>query len=151
MQHDEFVALATRLERASDTLHAGGSFLQAIARRYYLVFTYARQAAEEHHVTFRRGAARDAERHFTHQALPNVVKALYSGQNSGSVVGGGPGISRAGRLEDEDAYRYVDQLQKDRRFADYGYGTVPEPYSRTTADRHLNWANRIIEDVEALL
>ena len=43
MPHDEFTALTTRLETASDVLRAGGCLLQAIARRYYLVFTVALQ------------------------------------------------------------------------------------------------------------
>ena len=41
------------------------------------------------------------------------------------MLGGGPGITRAGRLSDERAYDYADLLQKDRKFADYGYGTIP--------------------------
>jgi len=90
MPHDEFIALATRLERASDLLRNGGSLLQAVARRYYLVFTYAAQAAEKHGVRFRRGTDVDDARRLTHQALPDIVKALYTGQNVGSVVGGGP-------------------------------------------------------------
>ena len=151
MIHDEFIALAARLERASDTLRAGGSLLQAIARRYYLMFTYALQAAERHHVVFRRGSEADEDRRLSHQALPNIVRALYSSQNSGPVIGGGPGISRSGRLEDHVAYRYADQLQKDRKYADYGYGTVPEPYSATTTDERLAWANRLIEDLKTLL
>lgn len=151
MKHDEFLALTQRLERASDLLRANGSLLQAIARRYYLMFTYALQAAEAHKVTFRRGAEADEDRRLTHQALPNIVRALYTSQNSGPVVGGGPGVVRAGRLTDNVAYRYADQLQKDRKYADYGYGTVPEPYSVTTADERLSWANTLIEDLKTLL
>lgn len=90
MKQDEFIALVTRLERASDLLRNGGSLLQAIARRYYLVFTYATQAAERHGVAFRLGADVNEGRRLTHRALPDVVRALYSGQNFGSVVGGGP-------------------------------------------------------------
>lgn len=90
MKHDEFIALTTRLERASDVLRNGGSLLQSIARRYYLVYTYARQAAEKHGVTFRRGSAVDADRQLTHQALPDVIQALYTGQNCGAVLGSGP-------------------------------------------------------------
>ncbi len=35
--------------------------------------------------------------------------------------------------------------------ADYGYGTVPEPYGLTTADERLAWANRLVEDLRTLL
>ena len=90
MKQDEFIALAERLERASGVLRGGGCLLQAIARRYYLVYTYALHAAEKHGIAFRRGANVDEERRLTHQALPNIVRALYTGQNSGPVVGGGP-------------------------------------------------------------
>jgi hypothetical protein len=64
--------------------------LQAVARRYYLVYAYALHAAEKHGVAFRHGPAIDEERRLTHQALPNVVRALYSGQNIGPLIGGGP-------------------------------------------------------------
>jgi hypothetical protein len=37
MKQAEFTALVDRLEKASTVLYAGGSLLQAIARRYYLV------------------------------------------------------------------------------------------------------------------
>jgi hypothetical protein len=151
MQHDQFTALITRLETASDILRAGGCLLQAIARRYYSVFTVALQAAEEHGVTFRRGAHVDDDRRLTHQALPNIVRALYTSQNSGPVIGGGPGILRPGRLDDNVAYRYADQLQRDRKYADYGYGKVPEPYDVKTADERLSWANHLLADLRTLL
>jgi hypothetical protein len=150
MTDEEFSALAQRLEKAATVLRAGDSRLQAIARRYYLAYSYALQAAEKHGVRFRRGVVA-ADRRLTHQALPNVVRALYTSRNSGPVLGGGPGITRAGRLSDEQAYAYADILQKDRKRADYGYGTVPEPYGVTTADERLAWANRLVEDLRTLL
>jgi hypothetical protein len=67
---------------------AGGSLLQAIARRYYLAYTYALQAAEKHGVSARQGVAA-VDRRLTHQVLPNVVRALYTSRNSGPVLGGG--------------------------------------------------------------
>lgn len=79
MKYDEFTPLITRLERASDILRNGGSLLQAIARRYYLMYTYALQAAEAQGVTFRHGTDRDDDRRPTHQALPNIIRALYTG------------------------------------------------------------------------
>jgi hypothetical protein len=90
MPQDEFNALVARLERASDLLRSGGSLFQAIARRYYLVYAYASQAAEKHGLRFRRGADIDQARNLTHQVLPKIVKSLYSGQNVGPVLGGGP-------------------------------------------------------------
>jgi hypothetical protein len=90
MPNDEFVALVTRLDRASDLLRNGGSLLQAIARRYYLVYAYATQTAEKHALHFRRGVDIDDARRVTHQILPDIVRALYTGQNVGPVVGGGP-------------------------------------------------------------
>ena len=64
--------------------------LQAVARRYYLVYAYATQAAEKHGLSFRRGTNIDEARRITHQVLPQVIRALYSGQNVGPVFGGGP-------------------------------------------------------------
>lgn len=90
MPQDEFVALVTRLERASDLLRNGGSLIQTLARRYYLVYTYATQAAEKHGVSFRRGADTDDTRRVTHQSLPDIVGVLYTGQNAGPILGGGP-------------------------------------------------------------
>ena len=47
--------------------------------------------------------------------------------------------------------RYVNVLQKDRKYADYGHGTVPEPYDVPTADERLTWANLLVEDLRTLL
>lgn len=90
MDQDEFNALVMRLEKASDVLRSAGCFMQAIARRYYMVFAYAMRAAEKHGLTFRRGTDVDENRRLTHQALPDIVRALYSGQSCNAVVGGGP-------------------------------------------------------------
>ncbi len=90
MGQAEFIALTVRLERAADVLRERGCLLQAIARRYYLVYAYAAQAAEKHGIVFRRGPSVDETRRLTHQALPNIVRALYTGQNSGAVLGSGP-------------------------------------------------------------
>lgn len=151
MTSEEFVALAARLETASTVLRHGGCLLQAIARRYYLVYTIACRAAERHGVKFRRGAITEDGWPVSHQSLPDVVRALYTGMNSGPVFGGGPGVVRKGRLTDDAASFYTDLLQKDRKYADYGHGTVPEPYDAAKADRHLEWANHLIEDLQTLL
>jgi hypothetical protein len=147
----ELSALVERLERASQTLEAGGCLTQALARRYYLVYVYAVQAAEKHGVAFRRGAQTDDDRTVSHRSLPNVVQALYTGQNSGPVIGAGPGITRAGRLSDRDAFVYTNVLQKDRIYADYGYSEVPEPYDRKTFDERMGYAERLVEDLRTLL
>ncbi len=102
-------------------------------------------------MTFRRGAEVDDDRRLTHQAFPNIVRALYTSQNSGPVIGGGPGVLRPGRLADNVAYRHADQLQRDRKYADYGYGTIPEPYDVRKADERLSWANHLVEDLRTLL
>jgi hypothetical protein len=94
MSEGEFTAHTERLERASDLLRSRGCLFQAIARRYYLVYAYATQAAEAHGIVFRRGVAADETRRLTHQALPNIVRALYTGQNSGAVLGRGPKAAR---------------------------------------------------------
>ena len=90
MRQDEFVALTTRLRRASDVLRKEGCLLQAISRRYFLVYAYAMQGAEKHGIGFRRGTDLDQNRRPTHNALPAIVEALYTGRNVGSVLGGGP-------------------------------------------------------------
>lgn len=56
-----------------------------------------------------------------------------------------------GRLTDADAMRYVNVLQKDRKYADYGHGKLPEPYDVPTADERLAWANRLIADLRTLV
>jgi hypothetical protein len=54
-------------------------------------------------------------------------------------------------LTDAQALSYVDALQRDRKYADYGHGTVPELYDAGTVDERLAWANRLIEDLKPLL
>jgi hypothetical protein len=54
-------------------------------------------------------------------------------------------------LTEAEAVQYADVLQNDRKRADYGYGTVPEPYGVTLADERLALANRLIEDLATLL
>ncbi|HEV2737804.1 MAG TPA: hypothetical protein VGU66_04405 [Candidatus Elarobacter sp.] len=151
MKEDEFLALTDRLDNGATVLQGGGALLQAIARRYYLVYAYAAQAAEKHGVGFRRGTLANEDRRMSHQVLPDVVLALYAARNSGPVLGGGPGIIRTSRLDDRTAYRYVDLLQKDRKFADYGGVSVREPYDVVTAEERLGWANHLVEDLRSLI
>ena len=61
------------------------------------------------------------------------------------------GVTRTGRLTEAEAVEYAYRLQRDRKRADYGYGTVPEPYGVALADQHIAWANRLIEDLTTLL
>lgn len=49
------------------------------------------------------------------------------------------------------ANQHIFSRHRDRKFADYGYGTVPEPYDVSTADEHLAWANHLVEDLKTLL
>jgi hypothetical protein len=60
-------------------------------------------------------------------------------------------VTRPGRLTDADAVRYVNALQKDRKYADYGLGTVSEPYDAVKLDERLAWADRLVEDLRTLL
>ena len=83
MKQDEFIALADRLDHAANVLQAGSALLQAIARRYYLVNTYAVQGAEKHGVGFRRGSAADEDRRISHQVLPDVILALTRAGTAG--------------------------------------------------------------------
>jgi hypothetical protein len=54
-------------------------------------------------------------------------------------------------LTDAEAVRYANTLQKDRKRADYGYGTTPEPYDVALADQRLALAAGLIEDLRTLL
>jgi hypothetical protein len=63
----------------------------------------------------------------------------------------GLGVTRRGRLTDDEAVKYVNTLQNDRKRADYGYGPVPEPYEPAVVDERLAHADRIIEDLRSLL
>lgn len=54
-------------------------------------------------------------------------------------------------MTDAQAFRYVETLQKDRKRADYGYGTTPEPYHVTVVDERLASAKHLVEDLSTLL
>lgn len=112
MATDEFDALVIRLERASDVLRGADCLLQAVSRRYLMVYAYASQAAEKHGVRFRRGVRIDDERRLTHQALPQFIKALYTGQNYGAVVGGGPRRYSDWAIDRRPSIRLCSRLAK---------------------------------------
>jgi hypothetical protein len=54
-------------------------------------------------------------------------------------------------LTDAEVLRYVNALQKDRKYADYGLGTDSEPYHTAKVDERLAWADRLVEDLKTLL
>ncbi len=148
----QFTALCDRLEAAATALRERGCLLQSIARRYYLVYAIAGRAAEKYGVTIaterRRGARSDR---FTHQSIPDVVYALYTGNKRGNAdPGSTPGIG-SGRLSERQVIRYVNELQKDRKYADYGPTEEREPYGRAETDERLAQANCIIDDLRTLL
>ncbi len=150
---EEYHRQRIRLEKAVSELRAGGSFLQAIARAYYIVHTTAAYAAAKYGVTIlhiRQGREIESDA-FTHNAIPDVVKALYTGNKIGSVSPGStPGIG-SGNLSAADAGQYVSRLQRDRKDADYGPTRLLEPYSEGRAVERLDWANMVVQDLDALL
>ena len=102
-------------------------------------------------VSDKRGSIPDRVPYSRHQALPNIVRALYTGQNRGAVLGSGPRRDSDWRLTDAKALEYVNVLQKDRKYADYGHGTTAEPYGVRIVDERLAWAHRLVEDLSTLL
>jgi hypothetical protein len=71
-----------RQEKAVTDLRAGGSLLHAIARAYYLVYVTASYAATVHGLTanhVRQGKEVVERDDFSHNSIPDVVEALYSG------------------------------------------------------------------------
>jgi hypothetical protein len=142
-----------RLEKAVVELRSAGSLLQAIARAYYVVHATATYAAAKYGVTvahWRHGEEIESD-DFTHNAIPDVVRVLYSGNKSGRVSPGStPGIG-SGRVGDAQAVRYAESLQRDRKDADYGPTEALEPYTEEQADQRLSWANILVEDLRKLL
>lgn len=142
-----------RLEKAVVELRSSGSLLQAIARAYYVVHATATYVAAKYGVTVahRRHGEEVESDDFTHNAIPDVVRVLYSGNKSGKVSPGStPGIG-SGRISDAQAVRYAESLQRDRKDADYGPTEALEPYSEEQADQRLIWANILVEDLRKLL
>jgi hypothetical protein len=142
-----------RLEKAVGELRSAGSLLHAIARAYYVVHATATYAAAKYGVTIahRRHGEEIESDDFTHNAIPDVVRVLYSGNKSGRVSPGStPGIG-SGRVGDAQAVRYAESLQRDRKDADYGPTEALEPYTEEQADQRLTWANILVEDLRKLL
>jgi hypothetical protein len=147
---EQFNALCDRLESAATALRERGCFLQAVARRYYLVYTVATHAAALCGITVtqrrRAGEVIESSR-FSHRAIPDVVHALYTGNRSGSVGPGRHSGIVGARLHEREAARYANRLYIDRLRADYGPTETAEPYDADETDERLRWANLLISDL----
>jgi hypothetical protein len=145
---------------AADSVRKGGSrtsrrgsFLRAIARAYYIVYATAAYAAAKYGVTIlhtRQGREIESDE-FTHNAIADVVKALYTGNKVGNITPGSTPEIGSGNLSARDAAEYVSRLQRDRKDADYGPTKMLEPYSESRAIERLGWANMVAQDLEALI
>jgi hypothetical protein len=150
---DEYERQKRRVEAAITLLRSGGSRFQAIGRAYFLVHLMASYAAAKHGVTVKHEKhGRKVELdHFTHNVMPDVVKALYSGNASGRVTPGStPGIG-AGNLTERQAMRYAELLQRDRKDVDYGPTDELEPYTEHQTDERLRWAAMIADDLRKIV
>lgn len=145
--------LCERLERASIALRERGCLMQAIARRYYVVYTMAGYLSAKYGITpaRRRETERDEADRLFHTELPDVIRALYTGRRSGNV---GPGTHSGvlgAILTENRAVSCAAALRNIRVMADYGYTEQLEPYDADETDAHLVWANQLIEDLRTLL
>lgn len=152
---EEYDRQFERLAKAIAALKSDGCYLHAIARAYYQVHLTASYAA------YKRGARIErSDRHsgttlyqsdYSHNEMPDLVHALYEGQRHGRVIpGSGSGITKT-KMAPSEAARRADQLQRDRKDADYGPTLVAEPYTAPQADERLEWANLLVEDLRRLI
>ncbi len=151
---DQFTALCDRLEAAATALRKQGCFLQAVARRYYLVYTVATRAAAACDITvaYRSHAGVVVQSsQFSHRAIPDVVRVLYTGHMSGSIGPGSHSGIVGARLGDREAVRYANWLYQDRLLADYGPTATAELFDARQADQRLQWANLLVHDLRTLL
>jgi hypothetical protein len=150
----EYGALRQRLETARDTLRAGNSLLQSVARAYYVVYVVSSYAAGRHdvEVTHWRGGKLKTEKNFSHYELVDVVWALYGGTKRGNVShpGSSPGITSA-RYDERQAYRMASALFQARIEANYGPSAFAEPYTAAEVDRLLDAAKYLVQDLERLI
>jgi hypothetical protein len=150
----EFDALRERLAKARDALRQDQQLLQSGARAYYVVYAVASFAAGRHGVkaTHVRGGQRVTDQDFSHNEIPDVVHALYTGGKRGNISepGSSPGIG-SGNYIDYEAYRNTIALYQVRLEADYGPTPVPEPYPATQVDGWMTMANLLTQDLESLL
>jgi hypothetical protein len=151
---DQFTALCNRLEAAATALREQGCLLQAVARRYYLIYTVATRAAELCNVTIAHRTyvgtiVRSSQ--FSHRVMPDVVRTLYTGNTSGSIGSGSHSGIVGARLGDREAVRYANWLYQDRILADYGPTATAELFDPRQADERLQWANLLVHDLRTLL
>ncbi len=150
----EFDALRQRLERARDTLRCDGQLLQSVARAYYVVYVLASFAAGKYGVkaTHARSGEIVIDQDFSHNELPDVVYALYTGGKRGTITdpGGSPGIG-SGNYDDRGAYRNTRTLYLMRLEADYGGKLLVEPYPTAKVDEWLTMAKNLAQDLETIL
>lgn len=150
----EFDALRQRLERARDALRRDRQLLQSGARAYYVVYAVASFAAGRHgvHATHTRSGERVTDQDFSHNELPDVVHALYTGAKRGNITepGSSPGIA-SGNYTHQQAYRNARTLYQMRLEADYGPTRTPEPYAAAQMDGLLVMASGLTQDLERLL
>jgi hypothetical protein len=149
----KFAALCTRLERASTALRERGCLLQSIARRYYVIHATAMHLAAKLGIVppHRRGSDRFADERFSHNELPDVVCVLYTGLRRGGIAPGKHAGIVGAVLREAEAARYVNELQRDRKHADYEHIDTVEPYGTAAADARLRWADDVISDLRLLL
>ena len=88
---------------------------------------------------------------FSHGAIPDVVRALYTGNRSGRIGPGSHSGIVGARLHEREAFRYADRLYLDRLRADYGPTETAELYDADETDERLRWANLLISDLRKLL
>jgi hypothetical protein len=151
LSQDEYERQKQRMESAVRILRDAGARLQAIGRAYFLVHLVASYAAAKHGVTVRGPKPGRKVGHFTHNAIPDVVKVLYTGNGSARVLPGStPGIG-TGNLTEREAARYVDLLQRDRKDVDYGPTDDLEPYTAAQTDERLRWAALLVDDLRTIV
>lgn len=102
--------------------------------------------------THTRNGERVTNQDFSHNELPDVIHALYTGGKRGNITepGSSPGIG-SGRYTHQQAYRNADVLYHMRLEADYGPTPVIEPYTAVQADAWFTSANHLTNDLETLL
>jgi hypothetical protein len=127
--------------------------MQAIARRYYVMYTIATYLAAKYGITAKR--RRESEKHeverYHHEDIPDIVRALYTGTRSGKISHGThSGVLGAVRTEHQ-AFAHAAELQRVRTRADYGYTERLELYDADEADTYIAHANHLIADLRTLL
>lgn len=150
----EFDVLRNRLENARDALRSSGCLLQSVARAYYIVYATASFGAGKHGVTARhfRGREQVVDQDFSHNELPDVIYALYTGGKRANIddPGSGPGIG-SGNYTEREAWVHADTLYRMRLQADYGPTETVEPHTPAEADSLLTIAKNLTQDLERLL